>query len=170
MFDTIFEFFQRLMGKERENTRTTARERLRLVLIHDRSSVSPQLMESLRADLLEVITRYMEIDSGNMELMLERHDGSVALAASIPVINIRRTPVPSAEPAKRIKESEPVDKSDAPKPVEAKPEEEIKAERTTTPPAAATVRSRRRKAAQSASAIAKKRVKKSSGKRKKNRP
>jgi len=89
-FWSKFEFIQKIFKKE-EQTGKIARDRLRLVLIHDRASFSPQLMEALREDLIRTITRYMEIDSDNMEMGLERKDGAMALAASIPVIKIKTT-------------------------------------------------------------------------------
>lgn len=75
-------------GKSRSGC--TAKERLQLVLIHDRSDISQDMMEQLRQDLISVISKYMEIDENKIELDLEREDRSVALVASIPVVNVRR--------------------------------------------------------------------------------
>ncbi|MCD6309822.1 MAG: cell division topological specificity factor MinE [Candidatus Eremiobacteraeota bacterium] len=154
----MIEFFQRLLGKE--ETRSTARERLRLVLIHDRSSITPGLMDDLKADLLDVINRYMEIDSDNMELMLERQDGSVALAASIPVIQIRRTPL---RPTQYEEKSSKKVETAAEKPREPEKPGKITTKTTTS------TRSRRRRATKTAPTIARKRVKKPSSKRKKSK-
>ncbi|ACZ19436.1 cell division topological specificity factor MinE [Thermanaerovibrio acidaminovorans] len=82
-------FIDRLFGG-RSPSGSTAKERLQLVLIHDRSDISPEMMESLRKDLISVISKYMEIDEKKIELDLEREDRSVALVASIPVVNVRR--------------------------------------------------------------------------------
>lgn len=71
-------------------SRNVAKERLQLVLIHDRADISPEVMESLRRDLIAVISTYMEIDDSNIELELEREDRSVALVANIPIRNVRR--------------------------------------------------------------------------------
>lgn len=78
----------KLLG--RENTGQTAKRRLQLVLIHDRSDISPELMENLRKDLIDVISNYLEIDDQHIELDLEKADRSVALVANIPVKNVRR--------------------------------------------------------------------------------
>ncbi len=72
------------------NTRNNAKERLRLVLIHDRANVSPYLMNRLKEDLISVITRYMLVDEEGMEVQLNQDDREVALIASIPVKKIRR--------------------------------------------------------------------------------
>jgi len=89
-FWTKFEFIQKIFRKE-EQTGKMASDRLRLVLIHDRSNFSPLMMESLREDLVKVISRYMDIDSDNMEMGLDQKDGTMALAASIPILKIKKT-------------------------------------------------------------------------------
>jgi cell division topological specificity factor len=80
---------QKLFG--RQGTKKTAKERLQIVLIHDRSDISPGLMEELRKDMIEVLSKYMEIDTGNIEMDLDRADKSVAFVANIPVVRIKRT-------------------------------------------------------------------------------
>lgn len=81
-------FINRLLGRQ-ESSRT-AKERLRLVLIHDRQSLSPELMEALREELIEVISKYLEIDEEEMEFALDREAESVALVASIPIRQVKR--------------------------------------------------------------------------------
>jgi cell division topological specificity factor len=90
MFD-IVEFITRVFKKDKqEESRSRARERLKLVLVSDRSSMSPQMLESLREELIQVISKYMTIDINAMEIGLERNEGSVALAANIPIVNLGR--------------------------------------------------------------------------------
>jgi cell division topological specificity factor len=90
MFD-IVEFITRIFKKESaEPSRMKARERLKLVLVSDRANISPHLMESLREELIEVISRYMTIDTTSMEMGLERKNGSMALAANIPILDVKR--------------------------------------------------------------------------------
>lgn len=67
-----------------------ARERLRLVLVHDRTNTAPGIMEMLREDLVDVISSYMEIDRAAMEVSLSRAGDSVMVVASIPVIGVKR--------------------------------------------------------------------------------
>ena len=82
------DFFQRLFGKK--GSGSIAKERLQLVLIHDRTDISPELLNSLRTDLIEVISKYMEIDSSKIEMDLDRADRSVALVANMPIIRVKR--------------------------------------------------------------------------------
>jgi len=70
--------------------RESARERLQLVLIHDRADISPGTLERLREDLIRVISDYMVISEDGIELDLERDGNSVALVASIPVLEVKR--------------------------------------------------------------------------------
>ena len=84
------DLFSRLMGREAPPSKNIAKERLRLVLVHDRTSVSPQLLESLKEDIIKVISGYMEIDKRGTEVTLNSDDKSVALVANIPIIKINR--------------------------------------------------------------------------------
>ncbi len=89
----MLELLQRVFGREASRTsKYLAKERLRLVLMHDRMDISPQILESLRADLLKVITEYMVVDEGATEIALHRGQGSVALVANIPVLKMKRLP------------------------------------------------------------------------------
>ena len=84
------DLFGRIMGREASLSKNIAKERLRLVLVHDRSSLSPQLLESMKEDIIKVISNYMDIDRKGTEVTLNSDDNSVALVASIPIIKINR--------------------------------------------------------------------------------
>ncbi|RNC29941.1 MAG: Cell division topological specificity factor [Candidatus Dichloromethanomonas elyunquensis] len=86
----MWELLFRVLGKHTPNSRIYAKERLRLVLVHDRASISPYLMNRLKEDLLRVISDYMIIDEEGMEVHLDQDEQEVALVASIPVKKIRR--------------------------------------------------------------------------------
>ncbi len=85
-------FLSRFFGKENEAnmTKSVAKERLRLVLVHDRLDISETVMENLREDLIATIGKYMEIDQQALEVSLSRDDDGVALIANIPVLNVKR--------------------------------------------------------------------------------
>ncbi|HYF91474.1 MAG TPA: cell division topological specificity factor MinE [Symbiobacteriaceae bacterium] len=70
-----------------------AKERLRLVLVHDRTNVSPQFLESLKEELIAVISRYMEIETEHMDVTLQSGENQVALVANIPVRRMKRAAV-----------------------------------------------------------------------------
>jgi cell division topological specificity factor len=73
-----------------------AKERLRLVLVHDRTNVSPQFLEALKEELIAVISRYMEIEEDSMDVTLQSGQNQVALVANIPVRRMKRTAVTSS--------------------------------------------------------------------------
>jgi cell division topological specificity factor len=86
----LLDIFARIFSKESVGSKEVARERLRLVLIHDRSLISPELMNSLKEDLIEVIQRYMDIDVESLLVNLENEDHSMALIANIPIKGLKR--------------------------------------------------------------------------------
>jgi cell division topological specificity factor len=72
--------------------RNDARNRLKLVLMHDRTQLSPALLEQMRDDMVDVISKYVEIDKNALELNLENMEtgsNTIALVASIPVLRAR---------------------------------------------------------------------------------
>ncbi|HTW84841.1 MAG TPA: cell division topological specificity factor MinE [Candidatus Sulfotelmatobacter sp.] len=98
----MFEFIKKLFGPEPSSV--TARERLRLVLLSDHLSLAPDVVESLKGDLIEVISRYCEVDVANCDVTFEQQDKQVAMLANIPILGMRsrqapRTPEPPPAPA-----------------------------------------------------------------------
>jgi cell division topological specificity factor len=81
--------------RKTKNSNQLAKERLKLVLIHDRSNVSPHFLEMLKSDIVKVINNYMEIDEESLDIQLtrvrnEQGEGLVpALVANIPIRNVK---------------------------------------------------------------------------------
>jgi len=78
------------MFSKNTSSKSVATERLRLVLVHDRANVSPYMLNALKEDLIEVISKYMEIDQSALDVKLSQEDNSVALVANIPVLKMKR--------------------------------------------------------------------------------
>ena len=76
-------FFDRLLG--RKASANSAKERLQLVLIHDRANLSPGLLESLRDEIVEVISRHVDIDVSGVRLQMEKEGRQNRLVADIPL-------------------------------------------------------------------------------------
>jgi len=87
----LLDFLLRVFGKDTGSSKNVAKERLRLVLVHDRADMSPQLIEDLKEDLIKVISNYMEIDENALEVNLDSSNNTVALVANIPVLRMKRT-------------------------------------------------------------------------------
>ena len=87
---TLIDFIQRLLGREKPSG-TLARERLQLVLAHDRSDLNPELLEQMRREILEVVQKYVEIDLESGDVSLETGDRVTALVANLPIRRARST-------------------------------------------------------------------------------
>jgi cell division topological specificity factor len=83
----LFKFF----SKSDNSSKDIAKERLRLLLIHERANVSPQFLEMIKGEIMDVISDYIEIDESGLDIKLTRtkreEDGSTmpALVANIPI-------------------------------------------------------------------------------------
>ncbi|MGE5676089.1 MAG: cell division topological specificity factor MinE [Mycobacterium leprae] len=88
----MLDLIAKVFGRE-SSSADIAKERLRLVLVHDRTNVSPQFLESLKEELIGVISRYMEIDSEQIEVALQSAENQVALVANIPIRRMKRAAV-----------------------------------------------------------------------------
>lgn len=72
-------------------SKETARRRLQLVLIQDRVGLSQELLESLKNDLLDTISRYLIIDRQAVDMEVTRSGDSVVLVSNIRVNDVRKT-------------------------------------------------------------------------------
>ena len=95
MFKGISEFLKKFKRSEKEESKSTAKERLHLVLAQDRANISADFLEMMKQEILEVIKKYIDIDEKAIDVRLtnkESEDGSVgapALYANIPILTIK---------------------------------------------------------------------------------
>ena len=85
----MFEVVMKLLNRNQKTSKEIAKDRLKVVLIHDRANISPEVMQALKNDIIEVISHYMDINKNEMEISLENDDNSVALLDNIPVNRIK---------------------------------------------------------------------------------
>jgi cell division topological specificity factor len=79
------ELIQKLLGLDKGESATVAKERLKLVLIHDRVKLTPDEVENMKKDLIEAISRYVDIDQDCLEVSLTRKGNMTSIVADIPV-------------------------------------------------------------------------------------
>ncbi len=84
----MIEFLNRIFG--RQPSGATAKERLRLVLMSDHLSLAPEMIESMKRDLVDVISRYVEVDREKIDVHFENQDNALAMLANIPITGVNR--------------------------------------------------------------------------------
>jgi cell division topological specificity factor len=77
-------FFNRILGRENKSA-DQAKERLKLVLIHDRTDLSPGALDMMKDELIAVISRYVQIDSSAVRIGVEQNGREQRLVADIPL-------------------------------------------------------------------------------------
>ena len=92
-------FLDRLFGKGQANSSAVAKERLQLVLVHDRINISSSSLEQMKDELITVISRYVEIDPDGVQVTFTQSRSASRLTADIPVIGPVRQPGARKAPA-----------------------------------------------------------------------
>lgn len=75
----------RVFGGRRPTSSQIAKERLQLVLVHDRSNLTPEQVSAMKDEILEVISRYVEFDRENVRISLTSTNRESMLHAEIPI-------------------------------------------------------------------------------------
>lgn len=81
-------FLDRLSRKQNSSA-SQAKERLSLVLIHDRTDLSPENLRSMKDRLIEVISDYVKIDTKHTEIEIKNDGREQTLIANIPLMKPR---------------------------------------------------------------------------------
>ena len=91
-YNKVFSFFKPQELEEENNTgnvKDVARSRLKLVLMQDRTNLTPKILEQMRGELIDLLSKYVELDKELLELNFEQEGDQVALMLSIPVIRAK---------------------------------------------------------------------------------
>ena len=112
MSDNIFaEIYNRILSlfgqNAKDESKNTAVNRLRLVLMQDRTNLTPEIMNRMRTELIAVLSRYVELDKEALDLNIGQEGEQMALMLSIPVIRAKD----EAEIEQALKEEEEAKKA-----------------------------------------------------------
>ena len=84
----ITEFFERLFVANSRGSRDDVKRRLKLVLAHDRSTLNASTLEKMRKEILIVVSKYVELDTDNLEFSIRTDSRMTALIANLPIRRI----------------------------------------------------------------------------------
>ena len=90
LFDRIFNGGRSASAGSKED----AKSRLKILLVHDQVDLTPSQMQAMKAEILDVIARYCEVDREHVDVRLEKADNGIAVVSSVPV---RRVTTRAAE-------------------------------------------------------------------------
>jgi len=76
--------------KGKNKSASAAKERLQLVLIHDRTDLSPRVMEDMRDEIIEVISRHVNVDKEAVQIKVQQDGREQFLLAEIPIQSANR--------------------------------------------------------------------------------
>jgi cell division topological specificity factor len=84
----IKSFFQR---SAQPSSREAAKQRLQLVLVHDRNQIEPGMLELIKDEIIAVISQHLDIDRNNVQVKFTEGERESRLVADIPLSSKRAT-------------------------------------------------------------------------------
>lgn len=118
IFKKLTGFFQ-VQEKTEDASKDVACNRLKLVLMQDRTNLTPQLLERMRGEMIDLLSKYVEMDREALELNFAQEGDSMALMLSIPVLRAK-----DEEEIKALLEAEEAAKAKAEEEAEKESDEE----------------------------------------------
>jgi cell division topological specificity factor len=85
------DIFSRLFGR-RKTSKAIAKERLRLVLVHDRVGIPPELLNVIKNEIITVISKHVRVEREGIKIDLSHTQGRTRLTADIPILGYRQSP------------------------------------------------------------------------------
>ena len=110
LYKKVVGFFQQDTKTDEDSAKNAACNRLKLVLMQDRTNLTPYLLERMRGEMIEVLSKYVEMDKDALELNFEQEGEQMALMLSIPVLRAKEEDeinavIKAEEEAKKEKEA-----------------------------------------------------------------
>ena len=88
LYNKVVSFFHQTENNELD-AKNIACNRLKLVLMQDRTNLSPAIMDRMRKELIDLLSKYVELDRELLDLNFEQEDSQMALMLSIPVVRAK---------------------------------------------------------------------------------
>ncbi|OLP15653.1 cell division topological specificity factor MinE [Leptolyngbya sp. 'hensonii'] len=94
----IIELLERLFPRwSHDSSREDVKRRLKLVLANDRTEMNPAIVAQMQAEILELVSRYVEVDTERLEFSLENRQRATTIIANLPIRRIKPEPEPQNE-------------------------------------------------------------------------
>lgn len=77
----------RLLGRE-EKSGATAKKRLQMVLIHDRSDVSPGVLAQIKDEIIQVFVKHLDINPEDVVVNVDQDERESRLVAEVPLMAV----------------------------------------------------------------------------------
>ena len=122
--------FERFKGRREQTSAEIAKERLKLVLVSDRSDITPEKLHEMQSEIIDVIKRYIHIDEMEVEIKFEQRDRKNYLVADIPLQRERAYEALGGLPDAAAMETEAAEDDEQPQAAEqpelaAEPDDEV---------------------------------------------
>jgi cell division topological specificity factor len=85
----ISTLLDRLFPKSNAPSGVKVKQRLKFILAHDRAAIEPQVFENMRHEIMRVVSKYVELDEGTLDIRLESDKRMTALIANLPIKMVR---------------------------------------------------------------------------------